>query len=77
MDEMTGPDGRFEQAHTRADRRLDTGLFESLAARYGLLKTGGTDFHGAIKKGLQLGTGYGNFCVPYALFEPLNERLPQ
>lgn len=53
----------------------DTRLFISLADRYGLLQTGGTDFHGAIKKGLQLGTGCGNFCVPYALFERLYKRL--
>ena len=54
----------------------DTRHFRSLAKRYDLLQTGGTDFHGAIKKGLRLGSGYGDFCVPYGLFERLSERLP-
>jgi predicted metal-dependent phosphoesterase TrpH len=53
----------------------DTQRFTSLADHYGLLQTGGTDFHGTIKKGLQLGNGNGNFCVPYRLFERLMERL--
>ena len=53
----------------------DTQLFISLAERYGLLQTGGTDFHGAIKRGLELGTGQGDFCVPFTLFERLKDRL--
>jgi len=44
----------------------ETAHFVELARRYGLLVTGGSDFHGeAIKPGVRLGTGYqGNLCVP-------------
>ncbi|MBQ9489414.1 MAG: PHP domain-containing protein, partial [Lachnospiraceae bacterium] len=35
-----------------------------LAAKYDLLISGGSDFHGANKPGLDLGTGYGKLYVP-------------
>lgn len=35
-----------------------------LAAKYDLLLSGGSDFHGANKPGLDLGTGYGRLFVP-------------
>lgn len=36
----------------------------SLALRYGLKRSGGSDYHGPIKPGLSLGTGYGNgWCI--------------
>jgi hypothetical protein len=56
-------------------REDDTRLFKSLADRYGLIQTGGTDFHGAIKKELQMGIGAGDFCVPFALFEKLRQCI--
>ena len=50
----------------------DTEDFLVLAARYDLRVTGGSDFHGAIKPGLELGTGRGgNLRIP----EDLAERL--
>lgn len=42
-----------------------------LARKYGLLITGGSDFHGENKPGLDLGTGYGRLFVPAALLEEL------
>ncbi len=42
-----------------------------IAASHDLLVTGGTDFHGAIKPELKMGTGYGAMHVPYSLFENL------
>lgn len=36
----------------------------SLAAKYGLHMTGGSDFHGAVKPDIDLGTGLGNLYVP-------------
>ncbi len=36
----------------------------SLAGKYNLLMSGGSDFHGSNKKDLELGTGYGKLCVP-------------
>jgi len=42
----------------------DVEFYLKLAGRYGLMITGGTDFHGENKPGLALGTGYGNVAVP-------------
>lgn len=42
-----------------------------LARKYGLLITGGSDFHGANKPGLDLGTGCGKLFVPCTLLEDL------
>ncbi len=38
-----------------------------LADKFGLLKSGGTDFHGTRRRGIYLGTGRGNMLVPYVL----------
>lgn len=35
-------------------------LLRSLALRYELMRSGGSDYHGSAKPGLNLGTGYGN-----------------
>ena len=48
----------------------DTSLYLEIAARHGLLATGGSDFHGAAKPDVVLGTGRdGNLRVPYELVE--------
>ncbi len=52
----------------------ETAQYARLASRYGLLQTGGTDFHGEIKPDIQMGRGKGNFSVPYALYETLINR---
>lgn len=44
---------------------------EQLSLEYGLLKTGGSDFHGAVKKNIRLGTGSGLVSVPDSWLEPL------
>lgn len=41
-----------------------TAKIQFLARRYELLLSGGSDFHGANKPGLSLGTGYGHLAVP-------------
>jgi hypothetical protein len=47
-------------------------LYLGLAKQYGMLVTGGSDFHGAVKPGVKLGTGYsGNLHVPDDLMESL------
>lgn len=40
-----------------------------LSQKYKLLPTGGSDFHGANKPGLNIGVGYGDLKIPYELFE--------
>ena len=48
---------------------------ESLAEEYGLIKTGGSDFHGDNKPNISLGTGMsGELDVPCAWLEPLREE---
>jgi predicted metal-dependent phosphoesterase TrpH len=50
----------------------DTESFLALAKRYGMKVTGGSDFHGSVKPGLELGTGRGgNLRIPDDLVERL------
>ena len=53
-----------------------TASLVALARQLDLLMTGGTDFHGALKPEIQLGTGSGDFFVPFKLYEKLVNRLP-
>ena len=52
----------------------ETAYLESLAHRFGLCVTGGSDFHGARKPDIDMGTGTGNLRVPYELLEALKAR---
>jgi len=49
----------------------DTGNLLRLAIKHQLLVTGGSDFHGTFKSGIELGRGRGNLKVPYELLERL------
>lgn len=58
----------YHSDHTAAQ----TNAFLDLARIHGLLVTGGSDYHGATKPGLELGTGYtGNLKIPPDLLEHL------
>ena len=52
----------------------DTAYLSRLAEEFGLLPSGGSDFHGSRKKGLDLGTGYGHLYVPETLLPPLRAK---
>ncbi len=53
----------------------ETCMYLELARKYGLLVTGGSDFHGDIKPEIRLGTGYnGNLRVPREVLENLRAR---
>ena len=43
----------------------------ALAEQYGLKQSGGSDFHGAAKPDIFLGTGRGNLNIPYSFYEDL------
>ena len=61
----------IEAYHSDHDRQ-DTELYLDLARRYGLLVTGGSDFHGEVKPEVHLGTGCaGNLRIPPDLMEQL------
>lgn len=53
------------------NRWNDEGEMRALAKRHGLKITGGSDFHGSNKPGIEMGTGKGNLRIPYELWENL------
>jgi predicted metal-dependent phosphoesterase TrpH len=53
----------------------ETAALETLAKQYGLVITGGTDFHGDNTPGVELGSAKGDFHVPYAVYEALSAAL--
>ena len=52
-----------------------TRLAQTLAERYGLLSSGGSDFHGENKPDIQIGRGRGNLQVPSEYLESMKLRL--
>jgi predicted metal-dependent phosphoesterase TrpH len=50
---------------------LEVAQYKNLAERYGLLMTGGTDYHGIEKGELDIGVGRGDMKLPYSLVEAL------
>ena len=44
---------------------------KKIAAELGLIYSGGSDFHGANKPDIHLGTGFGNMYVPYEFLEKI------
>ena len=47
----------------------NTEFYESLADKYNLIKTGGTDYHGQINPEIRMGSGRGDFFVPFSVYE--------
>jgi len=52
---------------------VETEQFKKIASRHGLLITGGTDFHGSRKPGVDLGSGFGNLIIPYEVVSALKK----
>jgi len=48
---------------------VEVGQYKNLADRYGLLSTGGTDYHGIEKNELDIGVGRGEMKLPYSIVE--------
>ena len=42
---------------------------KALANHFGLVATGGSDFHGSVKPHIELGVGKGNLKIPYSVLE--------
>ena len=57
--------------YSAADERQ----IRALASKYNLLISGGSDFHGANKPGLDLGMGYGKLFVPQELLWEIKKTL--
>jgi 3',5'-nucleoside bisphosphate phosphatase len=50
---------------------LEVARYKTFAERYGLLMTGGTDYHGIEKNGLDIGVGRGSMRLSYSIVEGL------
>lgn len=50
-------------------------LARSIADEYGILRSGGSDFHGANKPHINLGTGRGELAVPMDYFKALKAKI--
>ena len=69
-----GLDGiEVEYGRYDADQRTE---LARVAARHGLAPSGGSDYHGAYKPGLAVGTGLGDLNVPDAWLDDLEARRP-
>jgi len=49
--------------------------YVDLARRFDLIPTGGSDYHGAYKEGLSIGTGYGDLRVPDSVIDDLTQYV--
>lgn len=47
--------------------------FRNMAAELGLMISGGTDFHAAMKPHISIGRGLGNMAIPYSVLENLKK----
>lgn len=64
------------EVYYSSNTSFDEGIVYGLANRFGLLMTGGTDFHGSNKPNLYLGTGRNNnLNIPDTILEPLCQSL--
>ena len=62
----------METAYTEYDGET-TALAARMAEEFGLLPSGGSDYHGSKKPGIHLGTGKGNLRIPARWAEALRE----
>lgn len=61
------------EVHYTLHRPDQTANYLRIAEDLGLLVTGGSDFHGAVKPDVHLGTGFGELFVPYALLAAMKQ----
>jgi hypothetical protein len=66
---LTGIEAIYS-TYTAGDERY----IRSLAAKYDLSISGGSDFHGTNKPRIHIGTGMGNMRIPYSVLEQLKEN---
>lgn len=72
MPELAGAGLSAIEAYHSDHGPRETELYLGLARQYGLLVTGGSDFHGDVKPGVKLGTGCdGNLKVPADVMDHL------
>lgn len=65
---LVGIEAVYSTYNTAEERQM-----RHLAAKYDLLISGGSDFHGTTKPNLDLGTGYGKLFIPYEILENIKK----
>lgn len=70
---MAGLEGLevFYTEHTPEQTRR----YQRLCRKYQLIATGGTDYHGTYKPGVELGRGWGNLQIPYELLDEMKKKM--
>lgn len=63
---LVGLEAVYSTYNTAEERQM-----RKLAAKYGLLISGGSDFHGSNKPGLDMGNGYGKLFIPCSLLDDI------
>ena len=66
---LLGIEAIYSTYNTAEERQI-----RKLAAKYNLCISGGSDFHGTAKPGLDMGNGYGKLFVPYEVLENLRNH---
>lgn len=69
---MKGLEVYHSSCHQGESRKL-----REMASRHGLLSTGGSDFHGANKPDISIGTGRGNLRVSSLLLDQIKHNLQE
>jgi predicted metal-dependent phosphoesterase TrpH len=62
------------EAYCSGYHRHEREGYADLARRFGLIPSGGSDYHGTYKPGLELGIGYGDLDIPLSVVEELQAR---
>jgi predicted metal-dependent phosphoesterase TrpH len=62
------------ECHYSVYSPLEREGYTALASRFGLLASGGSDYHGTYKPGIELGRGRGDLQVPAHLLDDLRPR---
>lgn len=57
---------------THSDREIEQ--YKAIAVKYNLLITGGSDFHGTRKPGVDLGNGFGAMVIPYEIVNTMKKK---
>jgi len=63
------------EAYYSENSAYATGSLLRLAMKHEFIVTGGSDFHGTFKEGIELGKGRGNLKVPYELLNKLKQLI--
>jgi len=61
----------WHSSHHKGNRQR----LKALCEKYELLPTGGTDFHGSNKSGLDLGTGYGGMYIHESILHKISGKI--